>query len=197
MKFVFTFLVAQVIATASFAAVYEIDPAHSTVGFEVTHLMISTVDGRFDEFKGQLTYDEKKGVLTGISGVTKTASINTNNKKRDDHLKSPDFFNAKKYPELKFEAKNLNVKKGEKKKVKGQLTINGKTNTVPFELDFKGAVKDPMGNEKLVVNADAEIKRKDYNVNWNKALETGGVVVSDEVEIKVRAQAAKKADEKK
>lgn len=189
-----TLALSQLLAASAWAAAYEIDPAHSTVGFEVTHLMISTVEGRFDEFKGEMEYDEKKNVLNSIQGTTKTASINTNNAKRDEHLRSADFFDATKNPELSFSAKSVGVKKGEKKKVSGKLTINGITKTVPFTLDFKGSVKDAWGNEKLVVHAEAEINRKDFNVKWNKALEAGGVVVGDKVQIDVHAQATKKKD---
>lgn len=180
----------------SFATSFMIDQAHSSVGFEVTHLMISTVEGRFDDFQGEVTYDEKKQLITGIKGTAKTASINTANTKRDEHLQSADFFNAKKNPELKFEAKGLKIKKGESEKIKGSLTMNGVKKTVPVEVNFKGTVKDAWGNEKVVVNATTDISRKNFGLTWNKTLDTGGVVVGDEVKIKVFAQAAK-AEEKK
>lgn len=186
-------LLLMMIATLGFnahAGKYEVDAAHSKMGFEVAHLMISTVEGRFTDFSGELTYDEKKEILTAIKGTAKATSIDTANAKRDEHLRSPDFFDVAKYPELSFSASGLKVKKGEKATIKGKLTIHGKTKTVPVELNFKGIIKDAWGNDKLVVSADAKISRKDFGLTWNKALEAGGVVVGDEVEIKVVTQAA-------
>jgi polyisoprenoid-binding protein YceI len=124
---------------------YTIDREDSNIGFEVAHLMISTVSGRFDAFNGTIGYNAATDTVTSIQGVAKAASINTNQTKRDKHLRSADFLDVDKYPELTFAADQLFVKKGRTAPAKGKLTIRGVTKEIPFNVEFKGKVKDPWG----------------------------------------------------
>lgn len=164
-----------------------IDKDHTSVLFTVSHLVVSKVQGRFDSFEGSLQADSK-GVLKGIHGKASVASINTNNEKRDKHLKSADFFDLEKFPELIFKVEKLDIKQKSSKKVAAQLTIKGVEKTVMVEVANRGVIKDPWGTAKLVVDAKATINRKDFGLLWNEALETGGVMVGDKVSIEVQTQ---------
>lgn len=158
------------------AAPYSVDVSHSTVGFKVKHMMVSTVNGNFSGFSG--VYDLEKGVLKSLSGTVKTATINTGIAKRDDHLRSADFFDTVKYPEITFA---MLSHKG--KKVIGNLSLHGVTKKVTMELDMGGEVTDPNGNKRSGFVLSGKINRKDFGLNWSKALEAGGVVVGDEVKL--------------
>ncbi len=167
---------------------YDIDPAHSKVGFEVTHLVISTVEGRFDKFGGSITIADpadKSSVETKIDA----GSVNTGNTQRDGHLKSPDFFDAAKFPELTFQSKKV-AWNGSDIKITGDLTIHGVTKEVVLDGKFLGAIKDMAGNDRVAFSASTKISRKEFNVLWNKAIEAGPIV-GDEVTIKLRIEAAK------
>lgn len=167
---------------------YQMDKSHTQLTFEVDHLVISSVVGRFDDFLGEAQIDTKSKNLVSIKGSAKANSINTNDEKRDKHLRSADFFEVEKYPELTFEASNLKLKPGKKAKVKGQLKIRDVSKEITFELNYKGQVTDPWGTEKIVIEAIASINRKDFGLKWNETLETGGVLVGEKVKIKVNAQ---------
>lgn len=168
--------------------IYKLDKSHTQLTFEIDHLVISTVVGRFDDFDGEIQIDTKTKNLVSITGTAKATSINTNDEKRDKHLRSADFFEVEKFPDLTFEASKLNLKLGKKAKVKGSLKIRDVTKEITLDLNYKGQVTDPWGTEKIVVEATATIKRKEFGLKWNEALETGGVLVGDKVEIKVMAQ---------
>lgn len=172
---------------------YKIDKTHTGVNFSVDHLVISTVDGRFDKFDGQFVIDEESKGLKSITGTVEAASINTNEPDRDKHLRSEDFFNVKKkgHEHLKFEAASIGLKPGSKGKVKGRLTINNVTKPVTFEANYRGLATDPWGNQKAGLEMNTTIKRADFGLTWNKALETGGVVVGKEVRIDLNLQGAK------
>lgn len=165
-----------------------IDKEHTSLEFEIAHLVISTVKGRFDNFEGSITLDDNKSVLTSIQGTAEANSINTNQEKRDKHLKSADFFDVSKFPKLEFEAKGIKLNKGKSAKVKGLLTMHGIQKQVTVSLTFKGIISDPWGTEKAVVDAETIIKRKDFGLNWNEALEAGGVMVGEEVKILIKSQ---------
>lgn len=174
---------------------YKVDQSHSNVNFEVDHLVISTVTGSFTDFDGSFKLDDK-GRLKMISGTVKAASIDTNNEKRDKHLRSEDFFHVKKHPTLTLKATDLNLKKGKRSKTKVKLTMNGVTKEVPFIVRYLGTTTDPWGTEKAAFRAEAEINRKDFGLNWNETLETGGVLVGEEVQISLNIQGNKSADPK-
>lgn len=168
---------------------YVIDKEHTRVTFEVDHLVISSVSGRFDSFEGSVTLDLKSGSIQKISGAVKADSINTGNEKRDKHLRSEDFFHVSKFPELNFSSDRLSLKQGSSKKIDGKLTLRGVTKTLPFQLNFRGKATDPWGTQKIVVEATTTINRKDFGLTWNEALETGGVMVGEDVRIMVKAEA--------
>jgi polyisoprenoid-binding protein YceI len=176
---------------------YEIDPAHTTIGFSIEHLVISKVHGKFKEFSGVIEVDPKASpIVTGASVTIKTASIDTGVDKRDEHLRSADFFDAAKYPEIKFETKAIK-KSDTGLTALGTLTIHGVSKEITLPFKMKGPIKDPWGKSRLGISANTTINRKDYGLTWSKALETGGLVVGDEVELDIQAEAVKAEPEKK
>src|SRR3989344_5405858 len=186
-------LIALLLVTASAkAAVLLADPAHSSVGFEVKHLMITNVPGQFTDFVGSIENGEKDLTKAKVTFTVKTASINTANKKRDDHLKSDDFFAVEKFPQATFKSDKITKTGANKYKMIGDLTIHGTTKKATFDVTALGKNKDPWGNEKHGFSAISKISRKEYGMGWNKALETGGVLVGDDVKLSVNLQAAEK-----
>jgi polyisoprenoid-binding protein YceI len=168
------------------AAEYNIDGAHSDVVFKVRHMGISTVTGSFAEVSGSFNVDPKNVAATTGSAVIKVASINTNNVKRDGHLKGDDFFNAEQFPEIKFVSKSVRkVKmKDSTAELVGDLTIRDVTKEIVLKVKGTGILsKDPWGNERAAFTASGVINRFDFNLKWNKLLEGGGFVVAPEVEL--------------
>ncbi|WP_343537689.1 YceI family protein [Sphingobacterium thalpophilum] len=162
---------------------WELDAAHSEIEFKVKHMMITNVKGNFDNFKIDVD-TEGEGFENALAKVTiDTTSINTRNEQRDAHLKSADFFDVEKYPAITFDATSL-----ENDQIKGDLTIRDVTRPVVFDLEFAGIQKDPWGNTKAGFIVEGKIKRSDFGLNWNAALETGGVMVSDEVKFSADIQ---------
>lgn len=156
---------------------WKLDPTHSELTFKVKHMMISYVKGEFTSFEAEITTEDDTFSKAKVSASIKTDSVFTNNTDRDTHLKSADFFNAEKYPAITFEAEAWT---GD---VTGNLTINGVTKPVTLDVDFGGIGQDPWGNTKAGFSFEGKIKRSDFGLNWNAALEAGGVLVSDEVKI--------------
>ena len=172
---------------------YQIDPAHSKVGFEIPHLVISSVDGRFQTFEGKVTLDAKFE-KSKVNATVEMSSIDTGNPKRDDHLRSPDFFDVAKFKQMKFESKSI-VGTPQDFKMTGTLTMKGVTKPVSFDGKYLGTVNDGYGNEKAVFTAEATIKRSDFGLTWNKMVEAGPVV-GDSLKIQLRIQAAHPAPAK-
>lgn len=175
------------------ADAYEIDAGHSALGFSVRHLMVSNARGTFTGVTGTVDINDKDLTKSTIDVSIDAGTINTNEPKRDEHLKSPDFFDVAKFPKITFKSKKV-AKAGKLLKVTGDLTIHGVTKEVV--LDVEGPtplVKDPWGNSKRGASATAKINRKDFGLGWNKALETGGVVVGEEVKINLEVELLKKA----
>lgn len=183
---------ATVFGVSAFAADYELDKSHSSVGFSIKHLMISNVKGKFKNFDGSFSVDDKSGKLTKLEGTAEVASIDTDIQKRDEHLKSPDFFDAVKYPKMNFVMSKFTPTKTGKGKIAGNLTIRGTTKPVVFDAEVSKAVEDMSGNKKLAVSMSAKINRKDFGLNWNKAMEAGGFVVGDEVSISIELEGTAK-----
>lgn len=156
---------------------WTVDPSHSELSFTVRHLMVSKVRGKFSEFTGSVEVGET-AADSKVTATVQLASVDTGSADRDAHLKSPDFFGVETNPEMTFVS--TGVSDGE---LVGDLTINGVTNPVTFDLDFNGVATDPWGNVKAGFEAKTEINRKDWNLNWNAAIEGGGVVVSEKVKI--------------
>jgi len=166
------------------AASWEIDPAHASVEFRVRHLMVAWVKGAFPDVAGTVEIDETDLTKSKVSVTIGAASIDTNNAKRDEHLRSADFLDSASYPVITFVSKKIVVADGQLRQVIGDLTIRGTTREVTLSVDeLTPAIKDPWGNTRRGATASAEINRKDFGLTWHKALETGGVVVGDEVRI--------------
>ncbi len=188
-------------SASGFAAVYNVDASHSLVGFSVTHLMISKVTGRFDKYESAFKFDEKTGELSDVTAKIDLESVNTNEPKRDAHLKSPDFFGAndkdgkivESHHYMTFKSKGkakIDLASKAPVKLTGDLTVNGVTKPVVLDVTFKGIVKDPfVGASHLGFSAKTTIDRTQFNMKFNKALETGGVMVGNDVDIELDGEA--------
>jgi len=183
-------VIAAFASQAAGATTYTVDVAHTSVGFSVKHMVISKVKGHFSEFEGSITYDENDPTKTSASGTIKVASIDTDNEKRDSHLRSKDFFDAENYPEITFESKRVEKRK-EGYVMIADITIRGVTKEIEIPFEVTGKVTDPMGNERIGFEARTKINRKDFGVAWNRALEGGGLIVANEVEIELNVEAMK------
>lgn len=179
----FLAVLSLVASAGASAASYEIDAAHSSATFSVRHLMVANVRGEFGSLSGTLDLDDKDVTKSKVTAKIDATTINTRNAKRDGHLKSPDFFDVAKYPELTFTSTKVEKNGPGKLKVTGDLTIHGVTKPVVLDTALQEKeVKDPMGNAVRIASATTKINRKDFGLNWNKAIE-GGMLVGDEVTI--------------
>lgn len=166
------------------------DPTHSELQFKVKHMMITTVTGHFSNFSVEVESDSTDFSSAKIAVKGDVNSISSNNEQRDNHLKSADFFDAEKFAALEFNADKFNATTG---KVSGNLTIKGISKPVELDVEFAGTNKDPWGNEKAGFTISGKINRKDWGLNWNAALETGGMLVSEDVRIHAEVQLVKQA----
>jgi len=164
------------------AAVYKVDVDHTTVSFKVRHLF-SKVEGRFNKFEGTVDYEPGKPEAWKTSGVIDAASINTNVLKRDNHLRSADFFDVEKYPTISFKSGKVINSTDTRARLEGLLTIHGVERPVILDVQMHGVGKDPWGNTRAGFTATTQINRKDFGLAWNQTLETGGVLIGEEVEI--------------
>lgn len=172
---------------------WEIDTAHSEVGFRVRHMMVSWTRGKFDRFSGSVMLDEKNLGASKVSVSIDATSINTNTADRDAHLRSADFFDAANFPALKFESSKVEAGAGGALVVQGTLEIRGVTKPVTLHVDaLAPAAKDPWGGTRRGTRATTKINRKDFGLNWNSALELGGVLVGEEVEITLEVELIQK-----
>jgi polyisoprenoid-binding protein YceI len=167
---------------------WHVDPTHSSVGFEIKHLMIATVRGRFKEFEGTIVAAEDIAD-SRVDGIVEAASIDTGNAERDEHLRSPEFFDVARYPEIRFESRRIEPLGGPEFRVDGVLTIKDVTRPVELNATVEGAERDPWGNDRVGLRARGTIDRKDFGLTWQKALESGGFLLGDEVRILVDVSA--------
>lgn len=182
------------VSTLSFSqTTWTVDKSHSKVGFSVSHLVITDVEGFFKDYDAQITTDGDDFSKAKIDFTIKTASIFTDNNDRDNHLRADDFFNAEKYPAMTFKGKSMKKVGDKKYKLVGDLTIRDVTKQVELEVKYNGTVKDPWGNTKAGFKVKGEINRFDYNLKWNKAIETGSLVVGKDVELVIDLQLVKKS----
>ena len=165
-----------------------IDPAHTSIEAVARHMVIAKVRGHFEEFSGSIHIDEDP-TKSWAEVAIKAASINTNAPDRDAHLRSPDFLNADEYPELTFKSTKLSHKRGDRFEVVGDLTIRGETQPVTLEVEFGGVVTDPFGQTKALFSATTKLERETWGMNWNQALEAGGVLVSKSLDVEIDVQA--------
>ena len=171
------------------AQTWTIDKAHSDIFFTVRHMVITKVRGRFTKWDGTLALDEQDWSKSHVEVSIDAASINTNDEKRDGHLKSADFLDAEKFPKLTFKSTKVEKTSGDKLKVTGDLTIRDVTRSVTLDVEVLGKAKDPWGNNKIAFNGKVAIQREEFGAKWNQALETGGVLVGKQVEIDLELQA--------
>jgi polyisoprenoid-binding protein YceI len=174
-----------------------IDPSHTRAEFAVKHLMISTVRGQFTDINGTVDFNEKDPTKSKVDVQIGVASILTRDEKRDAHLKSPDFFEVEKYPYMTFKSKRAITIDPLHGKLVGDLTIRDVTHEVTLDVDYAGQAKTPWGTTSAGFTATATINRKDWGLNWNVALETGGVLVGDEVKINLEVEIVKQAEAEK
>lgn len=173
-----------VAVSAVHAETYEIDAAHSEVGFKVKHL-VGRVPGRFKTFSGTIDYTPGKPETWKVDAKIDPASIDTSNEKRDGHLKSPDFFDTAKYPEMTFKSTKVTADK-----LTGDLTMHGVTKSVTLDLEVGGVTKDPWGNTKAGFSARGKLNRKDWGIIWNKTLDTGSLMLGEDIDISLEVEAA-------
>jgi polyisoprenoid-binding protein YceI len=163
---------------------WNIDPAHATAEFKVKHMMIAHVKGHFSKITGVLVRDESDPTKSRVEATIEAASIETRELQRDTHLKSADFLHVEKFPTLSFKSTDIKLAGDGELKVQGDLTIRGVTRKVTFAVEGPTpAMKDPWGNTRIAISATTKINRKDFGLTWNAALETGGILVGDEVTI--------------
>jgi polyisoprenoid-binding protein YceI len=172
---------------------YTLDPAHTRIGFVARHAMVTKVRGAFNEFEGTGTLDGTNPANSRVQVTIDTASIDTRNAQRDEHLRGNDFLAMQEYPKITFASTGVRQAGETTFEVTGDLTIKGVTNSVTIPFEFEGAAKDPFGNERVGLEGSVTINRKDYGVTWNAALEGGGVLVSDKVTLEFEVSAIKNA----
>lgn len=170
-------------------AKWTVDPAHSSIDFSTKHMMVTTVRGQFTEFNADINADPENMADADITFTIDTASVDTRNADRDNHLRSGDFFDAEKYPTMTFKATKIEAKGGNEYAITGDLTIRDVTHPATFDVTYEGTFKDPWGNQKAGFTGETKISRKDWNLTWNVALEAGGMLVSDQVKISFDIQA--------
>lgn len=170
------------------AETWNVDKAHSSIGFTVKHLMVSKVHGLFKDFTGSIEWDGASLTAGSAEFTAQSASIFTDNEKRDNHLKSADFFAVDSFPTLTFKSTKVTPGTGENFKLTGNLTIRGITKEVTFDCTFNGTQKTPWGFTAASFSAETTINRQDFKVSWSKSLDGGGVVVSDEVKIAIELE---------
>ncbi|NTW02481.1 MAG: YceI family protein [Oscillochloris sp.] len=172
-----------------------IDASHSQIAFTVRHMMISKARGRFDRFSGTVNFDEQNPANSSVDVSIEADSIDTRNEQRDGHLKSADFLDVATFPNLTFVSKQIEVIDETHGKIIGDLTIRGVTREVALETEYNGQSKSPWGTFSAGFSAEAKISRKDWGLEWNVALETGGLLVGDEVTITIELEIVKQVEE--
>jgi polyisoprenoid-binding protein YceI len=177
--------------TTNNTTVWTLDPTHAEVGFAVRHLMISTVRGRFGAPSGTVTIDERDPRTAKVDVAIDVSSIDTRQEQRDGHLRSPDFFDVERFPAMRFVSKRIEGDLTDEFTIVGDLTIRDVTREVTLDVTAEGRGMDPWGNERAGFSAKAKINRGEFGLTWNQALETGGVVVSDEVKLSIDVELVK------
>lgn len=183
-----------VTAPSTVTGTYAIDASHSRVGFVARHAMVTKVRGSFNEFEGTGYFDADQPANSHLELVIKTASIDTRNADRDGHLRGNDFFDMDEYPKITFRSTSVEQTGHAEYRVTGDLTIKGITKPVSVDFDYTGAVVDPWGNQRIGLEGNTTINRKDWGVSWNAALEAGGVLVSEKVTLEFEVSAVRTDD---
>lgn len=187
-KLTVIFIAVLLTALSINAETWKFDKSHTTIGFEVSHMVISSVDGKFKEYDGTVTTDGDNWETAQINFTAQVSSIDTDNEDRDNHLKSDDFFAAEQFPEMTFVGKSMKKVGDNKYELTGDLTIRGTTKEVTLDVEHNGTVTDPWGNVRAGFSIEGVVNRFDYGLKWNNTLDTGGLVVGEEVELKIEAE---------
>ncbi len=174
---------------------WHIDPAHSEIQFSAKHMMIATVRGKFARFSGTIDGYEQNPTAAQVDVQIEAASIDTGNEQRDAHLRSPDFLNVEQYPYITFKSTKVEQLDAEQGRMYGELTIRGVTRPVVLEVEYAGMAKSPWGTTSAGFSARTRINRKDWGLNWNVALETGGWLVSDEITISIEVELVRQPEQ--
>jgi polyisoprenoid-binding protein YceI len=169
---------------------WNIDPEHSTIEFRVTHMVVSKTAGRFTDYAGFIDMDANTGAVTAVEATIKAASVNTNHEKRDTHLRTADFLDVEHYPTMIFKMKSYK-KTAENFTLAGDFTLRGVTKEVTLRGNYNGATKDPGGNTRAGFSGEGKLNRKDFGMVWNKTVDSGGLVVGDEVQIRLDIECIK------
>src|SRR5258708_1795564 len=177
-------------------ATWNIDTAHSAIHFSVRHMLVSKTRGRFSKFGGQLEFDPDNPEAAKVQVTIEPASVDTADSQRDGHLRSADFFDVEKFPTASFKSTRVEDLGGDKYRIGGDLTIRGVTKPVSFDATYEGSGKDPWGGERAGFSGGTTIDRRQFGLEWNKALETGGVLVGEKVELSLEVEAVKQAEQK-
>ena len=167
---------------------WQIDYTHSEINFTVRHMMISKVNGRFTDWSGTIDFDPENLADTTVDVTVQLASVDTREQKRDDHLRSPDFFNVSDYPEMRFKSTGVEQDDDDEGKLYGELTIRGITKPIVLDVEYAGQAQSPWGTTSAGFSAEATINRKDWELTWNQALETGGVLVGEKIKIAIELE---------
>ncbi len=176
-----------ILPMSAHAAVYEIDPVHSDFGFAVKHMVITKVVGTFKKIEGQMEFDENNK-LTSANALIAAESIYTKIEKRDNHLRSPDFFDVAKFPTITFKSTSIDHSVPGKLTITGNITIRDVTKEITLAAETLGPIKDPWGGTRMGISATGTLNRKDFGLTWNKVLESGGLVVDDTIELNIEGQ---------
>ena len=169
---------------------WNVDPEHSTIEFRVAHMVVSKTSGRFTDYAGFIDLDAEAGTVTSVEATIKAGSVNTNHEKRDAHLRNADFLDVEHYPTMGFKMKNYK-KSADNFTMVGDFTLRGVTKEVTLTGHYNGAAKDPWGNTRAGFSAEGKLNRKDFGMVWNKSLDSGGLVVGDEVQIRLDIECIK------
>jgi len=181
--------------TATLTGNYQIDAAHSRLGFVARHAMVTKVRGHFGDVTGQLHLDQEDPGRSSAEVVAQMASVDTGNAQRDEHLRSPDFFHVEQHPTMTFKSTKAEAVGAEEYRLTGDLTIKGVSRPVTFDIEFGGATRDPWGNLRVGFEGKATINRKDWGLEWNVVLEAGGLMVSDKITIELDIAAVRVEDQ--
>ena len=199
MKFIRSILIISLIATpllaqtpAAAPEAWAVDKTHSNVIFKVRHL-VANVSGSFNDFGADINIDRANPANSSVEFTIQTASIDTANQNRDNHLKSPDFFEVEKYPTISFKSTSVKAKSANSFYVTGNLTMHGVTKQVTLPVEFLGFGKDPRGNDKAGFSIETTLNRKDYGIVWNRNIDEGGVLLGDDVKVTIDLEVGKKA----
>lgn len=177
------------------AGTYAIDPAHSRIGFVARHAMVAKVRGSFNDFEGSGTFDPADPTQSTIQLTIQVASIDTRNDDRDNHLRTGDFFDAEQFPEISFVSTAVRQTGDDEFEVTGDLTMRGITLPVTIDFDFEGAATDAFGNQRIGLDGEATINRKDWGLTWNAPLEAGGVMLGEKVKLEFEVSAIRVVDQ--